>query len=104
MKWLAVVVALVAAAAVAVAFGPRWVLGPLAGYLIYRAGTSMLRGMAAGAGTTPDEPEPMVGKPERVLYWCEQCGAELLLVVRGSDRPPRHCGERMHERVELARP
>jgi DNA-directed RNA polymerase subunit RPC12/RpoP len=38
---------------------------------------------------------------ERVLYWCEECGTEVMLVIRGSGTPPRHCGTKMHERAEL---
>ncbi|MBW3578494.1 MAG: hypothetical protein KY462_12280 [Actinobacteria bacterium] len=92
-----------AAIVVAVVFGAKWVLAPLLGVAIYRAGTSMLRGMAAGAGAADPAPQPAVGRGERTLYWCAQCGAELLLVMRGAATSPRHCGERMHERVELVR-
>lgn len=88
---------------VAVVFDPKWVLAPLLGLAVFRVGIAMLRGMAAGVGDDPGEPEPVLGEPERTLYWCEYCGAEMLLVVRGTETPPRHCGERMHERVELAR-
>ncbi|MDQ3932780.1 MAG: hypothetical protein M3252_08095, partial [Actinomycetota bacterium] len=98
MFWiLAVVVAL----AIAVVFDPKWVLAPLLGYAIFRSGTAMLRGMAEGGPSRADPPEPVMNRPERTLYSCEQCGVELLLVVRGADIPPRHCGERMHERIEL---
>jgi hypothetical protein len=37
----------------------------------------------------------------RTLFWCEECGTEVLLLVRGTDRAPSHCGQRMHERTEL---
>ncbi|MFN2555805.1 MAG: hypothetical protein ABR592_02865 [Nitriliruptorales bacterium] len=96
---------LVAAAAlvIAVVFDPKWVLAPLLGYAIFRVGTATLRSMAAGAPARVDKPEPVLNRPERTLYWCEPCGAELLLLVRGAQAPPRHCGERMHERIELMR-
>ncbi len=96
MVWI-----LVAAAAlvIAVVFGAKWVLAPLLGYAIFRVGTTTLRSMAAGAPVR-DPPEPVLNRPERTLYWCEQCGAELLLLVRGAETPPRHCGERMHVRIE----
>ncbi len=90
-----------AALIIAVVFGAKWVLAPLLGYAIFRVGTSTLRSMAAGAPGRVDPPEPVLNRPERTLYWCEQCGAELLLLVRGAEAPPRHCGERMHERIEL---
>lgn len=95
--WL---VAGLAAAVVAVVAEPKWVLAPFVGFAVLRVGFAMLRSMAAG-GPTERAPEPVVDRPERTLYWCEECGAELLLVVRGTDVAPRHCGERMHERVEL---
>ncbi len=92
---------MVVALAIAVVFDPKWVLAPLLGYAIFRSGTAMLRGMAEGGPSRADPPEPVMNRPERTLYSCEQCGVELLLVVRGADTPPRHCGERMHERIEL---
>lgn len=88
---------------VAVVFDPKWVLAPLLGFAVFRVGIAMLRGMAAGVDDDPGPPEPVLAEPERTLYWCEHCGSELLLVVRGTDAPPRHCGERMHERVEVVR-
>lgn len=86
---------------IAVVFDPKWVLAPLLGYAIFRSGTAMLRSMAVGGPARADPPELVIDRPERTLYSCEQCGVELLLVVRGVDTPPRHCGERMHERVEI---
>lgn len=98
--WIALVVVGIA---VAIVFDPKWVLAPLLGFAVFRVGIAMLRGMAHGVDEGPGEPEPVLGEPERTLYWCEYCGAELLLVVRGTETPPRHCGERMHERVEIVR-
>lgn len=100
MIWILVAVV---AVIVAVAFGSTWVLAPLAGFAIYKVGTAMLRSMAVDGKAPDGPPEVVVSRPERVLYWCEACGAELLLVVRGADTPPRHCGERMHQRIEVVR-
>lgn len=100
MLWI---LAAIVGVIVAVLFDPKWVLAPLLGFAVFRVGTAMLRNMAADAKATSDAPEPVMDRPERTLYWCEQCGAEVLLVVRGTDVAPRHCGERMHERVELIR-
>lgn len=91
------------AVVIAVVFDPKWVLAPLLGYAVFRVGTAMLRNMAVDARAPTEEPRPVTDRPERTLYWCEPCGAELLLVVKGTAHPPRHCGERMHERVELLR-
>ena len=101
MGW---VVAAVVAVVVGFTLGPKWVVGPLLGYAVFRVGTAMLGNLAAGSRHAVDEaPVRVTDRPERTVYWCEQCGAELLLVVRGATTPPRHCGERMHERIELLR-
>ncbi len=99
MPWLFVAAV---AVVVAVVFDPRWVLAPLLGLSVYKAGMAMLRSMA-GNRPVAGPPEPVLDHPERTLYWCEQCGTELLLVVRGTQAAPRHCGERMLERVEVVR-
>lgn len=100
VRWALVAVA---AIAVAVAFGPRWVIAPLLGYLIYRVGTGMLAGMAADADATPPKPTAIAQTTERTVYTCGECGTEVVLVVRGEEAPPRHCGERMHPRTEIPR-
>lgn len=100
LKWIAAAVVLIA---VAVVFGPKWVLAPLIGVGVYLVGTAMLRSLVRGAGAPTAEPRPVAPPAGRTLYWCETCGAEYLLVVRGDEAPPRHCGERMHERVEVPR-
>lgn len=97
---------LVAAAVTAVFAGVPavYVFGPLAAVFILRVGLATFNSLEAGADHIPDsEPTPVDPRDERVVYWCAGCGAEVLLVVRGTPMPPRHCGERMTERVELAR-
>lgn len=82
----------------------RYVLAPLLGLLIYRFGVASLGSLRRGASYVPDGPPvPLDVRTERVTYWCGGCGAELLLLVRGAAVAPRHCGERMSERVEVAR-
>ena len=99
---------LIAAALVAVfvglTFGWQWVLAPLlAGVLLWfllgslRALVTDARTLEAAEG---GEPTP-VAPGERTLFWCEECGTEVLLLVRGSARAPSHCGQRMHERTEI---
>lgn len=84
--------------------GYRWVLAPIFGFALYRWLTGSLRAMVTDArgleALEGDGPRP-VSDDERTLYWCEDCGTEVLLVVRGNGRAPRHCGSAMHERVEL---
>lgn len=81
-----------------------YVFAPLLGLAILWIGLGSLRSLQAGGSHIPDSaPEVVDPATERVTYWCAGCGAEVLLLVRGTESPPRHCGERMHERVELAR-
>jgi hypothetical protein len=79
-----------------------YVLGPLAGLAIARVGIATFTSIRAGGDHLPDgDPTPVDLAAERVTYWCEGCGAEVLLLVRGTTTPPRHCGERMNERHEV---
>ena len=83
--------------------GWRWVLAPLLGLSIWAWARATLRSFLRHGQTgiaADTEPEP-VGIDERTMYWCEECGTEVVLTVRGSGLPPRHCGERMHERSEV---
>ena len=93
-----------AAVLVGLSFGWKWVFAPLLGYAIYRWATGTLRAMVydGQARVAADEQQPRpVAADERVLYWCEECGTELVLLIRGSGKAPRHCGGAMHERAEL---
>lgn len=100
--WPAVLVAVVLAATGAVQ--PRYVFAPLLGLFIWRIGIASFGSLRAGAAHIPDgPPEPVDVTEERITYWCSGCGAELLLLVRGAAVAPRHCGERMTERREVAR-
>jgi DNA-directed RNA polymerase subunit RPC12/RpoP len=100
LVWLGVAVALVLA--IAGLFPARYVLAPLLGLLILQFGLASLRSFRNGASYIPDgPPQPVDTRTERVEYTCGGCGAELLLLVRGTPVPPRHCGERMHERRML---
>lgn len=82
----------------------RVVLAPLLGVAVYSVGVASLGSLRRGASHIPDgPPEPVDPRDERVTYACGGCGAELLLLVRGSATAPRHCGEKMHERREVPR-
>jgi hypothetical protein len=89
---------------IGVALGWKWVLAPLLGYAVFRWSLAMLRSMVADgrAVAAAENPQPRPASlDERVLYWCEECGAELVLIIHGSGKAPRHCGTGMHERAEL---
>ena len=64
-----------------------------------------LRGFAGPRGGTKPAIEAVEPMPEglRILYWCETCGLEVLVVRRGTENPPRHCGEPMIKREEILR-
>ena len=82
---------------------PRFVFAPLLGLAIWRVGIASFASLRTGASHIPDgPPRPVDTRVERTTYWCSGCGAELLLLVRGTESPPRHCGERMIERSEVA--
>jgi hypothetical protein len=65
-----------------------------AGYLIFRVGFSLLRGMAA-----PVPEPPPAGELRRVKlhYRCPTCGMELRVTTAGDEDPipPRHCMDEM---------
>lgn len=97
--------ALVVAVVVLVGTFVNWrlALAPLFALAIWVWARATLRSFLRHGQTgiaAADEPEP-VGLDERTMYWCEECGTEVVLVVRGSGLPPRHCGTRMHERSEV---
>lgn len=98
--------ALAAAVAVVIGntFGWKWILAPLLSYAMIRWAFATLRSMVHGgqglAAGEDDGPAP-VSADERTLFWCEECGTEVLLLVRGTSRAPSHCGQRMHERTEI---
>jgi len=99
--------AVVAVAVLAVAFTDvpaAYVFAPLLSVAILWFGIGSLMSLQAGAAHIPDgDPAPVDPTVERTTYWCAGCGAEVLLLVRGTQSPPRHCGERMRERVEILR-
>ena len=68
--------------------------------LTVAAGHFLVYAVRLSGRTLPRLLLPVTGD-ERVLYWCEECGTELVLLVRGSGDPPRHCMAKMHERAEL---
>lgn len=81
----------------------RVALAVVFGAAIFAVGLATLRGLARprakAAFEVVEAPPPGV----RILYWCENCGTELLLLRKGSEAPPRHCGEPMIRREEILR-
>lgn len=81
----------------------RVAVAVLMGLAIISVGLVMLRGMR----TAPPSKKLAVSETPpanvRITFWCENCETELLLLRKGSASPPRHCGEPMTEREEVAR-
>ncbi len=88
---------------VGVTFGWQWVFAPLLGWALLTWLIASLRVLVSdgqGGDDVAVEPSPISGD-ERTLFWCEECGTEVMLLVRGTPRAPSHCGQRMHERTEI---
>ncbi|MBI4729022.1 MAG: hypothetical protein HY775_05910 [Acidobacteria bacterium] len=80
------------------------VVGVLLGVVIFALGFGILRAFARSApGATPVEAEAAAEEEAlRVTFRCGACGTEVLLLRKGSNAPPRHCGEPMVRRAEIA--
>ena len=86
----------------------RVFLAILFGIGIFVVGFGSIRSLVRPSGPSDEEiavEEALEakGSPARVLYWCENCGAEILIVQRGNGHGFRHCGDQMHKREEIAR-
>lgn len=79
----------------------RVLIAVVMGLAIGAVGLGMLRSIAARAPRSVGEiAAPPAGV--RVTYWCRECGTEVLLLRAGSEAAPRHCGEAMVRREEVA--
>ncbi|MEX0868515.1 MAG: hypothetical protein WD011_02480 [Nitriliruptoraceae bacterium] len=103
MIYLAAVAALLVATVVGVNFGWRWVLAPVLGWVLLRWLLGSLRALVADSSHAPEAFDAIDARAAdgRTIFWCEECGTEVLALRRGSPRAPSHCGQRMHERTEL---
>ncbi len=103
---LLLVPAVIVGVFVGVTFGWQWVLAPLLGWAMLTWLIASLRvlvsdGQGHGDDAVGDDDATPISGNERTLFWCEECGTEVMLVVRGTPRAPSHCGQRMHERTEI---
>jgi hypothetical protein len=84
----------------------RVAIAIFAGLTIFFLGFGVIRGFAAprhGAGGAPLESVKPLPEGVRILFWCDTCGTEVLLLRAGNENPPRHCGEPMMRREEILR-
>src|SRR5438105_3182194 len=98
----AVAVLLVARYFGGVSWGARAAVGLLIGVLVVRFGLASMRPLRVGEKSYA-APVDVVedGVP---VYSCTACGTQVVLLRKGSDKPPRHCGEPMRFAVVPASP
>jgi hypothetical protein len=91
------VLLVVAYYALDVSWGWRAAVGLLIATFVIRWGVASMRPLQAGTKTyVPVDVIEPAGVP---VYSCKECGTQLVLLRRGSDKAPRHCGEAMTFRV-----
>ncbi len=83
--------------AAGLSWGARAAGSLLLATLIIRWGLASLRPMAVGAKNY--EPVDVIEPGGLPVYMCAGCGTQLVLLRKGNDRPPRHCGEPMRYEV-----
>ena len=76
-----------------VSWGARAAVGVLLATFVIRWGVASLRPLRVGEKAY--EPVDVVEESGVPIYACKECGTQLVLLRRGSDKPPRHCGEAM---------
>ena len=95
-SWKGLAVLAVLAAVVAL-----WLLGKgdiviavVIGALVLLSGRTMFRSYSTTKGPTG----PAIDVQEKgtlLVFACETCGEQLVLLRKGTDVPPRHCAEKM---------
>jgi hypothetical protein len=87
--------AAVLAAVVLVAVGRGDVVAALLlGGLILATGRAVFRSYSTTKGPT-GPPVDVVEEGTLLVFACETCGEQLVLLRKGTDAPPRHCAEKM---------
>ncbi len=78
-----------------------WVLGrgdvviaALIGLLVLATGRAVFRGYSTTKGPT-GPPVDVQEDGTLLVFACETCGEQLVLLRKGTDAPPRHCAEKM---------
>lgn len=82
----------------------RLALAILVAFALSSIGIGMMRSLGARRPRITDAPAPAPPPANvRITYRCETCGTELIVSRTGSEAAPRHCGEPMRKREEIAR-
>jgi hypothetical protein len=66
----------------------------LLGGLILATGRAVFRGYSTTKGPT-GPPVDVAEEGTLLVFACETCGEQLVLLRKGTDAPPRHCAENM---------
>ena len=66
----------------------------LLGALILATGRAVFRGYSVTKGPT-GPPVDVEEEGTLLVFACETCGEQLVLLRKGTDVPPRHCAEKM---------
>ena len=66
----------------------------LLGVLILATGRAVFRGYSVTKGPT-GPPVDVAEEGTLLVFACETCGEQLVLLRKGTDVPPRHCAEKM---------
>ena len=70
------------------------VVALLLGVLILATGRAVFRGYSTTKGPT-GPPVDVEEEGSLLVFACETCGEQLVLLRKGTDAPPRHCAEKM---------
>ncbi len=70
------------------------VVAVLLGALILATGRAVFRGYSTTKGPT-GPPVDVAEEGTLLVFACETCGEQLVLLRKGTDVPPRHCAEKM---------
>ncbi len=84
---------LIARYAGGVSWAARAAVAVLIGTLVVRIGIASIGPLQVGAKSHP--PVDVVESGSIPVYACAECGTQLVLLRKGNDKPPRHCGEPM---------
>jgi hypothetical protein len=64
------------------------------GAVVLVTGRAVFRGYAVTKGPV-GPPEDVAESGTLLVFACETCGEQLVLLRKGTDAPPRHCAEKM---------
>jgi hypothetical protein len=95
-SWRRLALAAVAAVAVLLVVLGRGdvVVAAAIGALILVGGRAVFRGYSTTKGPT-GPPTDVEEEGTLLVFACETCGEQLVLLRKGTDAPPRHCAEQM---------